>query len=106
MQGFGPKTKLEKTATTISGLEFKQLLIQLLNTQTICIRFRLIGEMWMPHFVRVHAVNEKVALFYEEKKDRYSLAKFNNIMQFELDERFQIFQPNYHYDVIPSPELE
>jgi hypothetical protein len=97
---------LEKSVTTFSGLELKQLLVQLIKLPGICFRFRLLGEMWIRHLTQVTAVHEKSALFYDEVQSKYYLVKINNIMQFEIDGRFQNFQPFFHYDVIPSVELE
>lgn len=99
--------KLEKKVTTsLNALELKQLLIQLVKLPQICFRFRLLGEMWMVNMMHVTAVNEKTVLVYDEIETRYHLVKINNIMQFEIDQRFQNFQPHFHYNVIPSRELE
>jgi hypothetical protein len=106
MQGFEYKTNLEKTGSSISGLELKQLLILLLKNDRICFRFRLLGEMWMQNLMTVTAVNEKTALFYDDGENKYYLVRYNSIMQFEIDHRFQNFQPHFHYNVQPSTELE
>jgi hypothetical protein len=106
MQSFDYKTNLEKTVASISALELKQLLIQLLKNPHICFRFRLIGEMWMQHLMSVNAINEKSVLLYDEVDNKHFLVRYNNIMQFEIDHRFQTYQPHFHYTVQPANELE
>lgn len=97
---------MEKTATSVIGLELKQLLIHLSESKNICFRFRIIGEMWMKRHMRVSSVNEKTALFYDEVDNKYYQVKLNNIIQFDLDDRFQNFLPHFHYTVSPSSELD
>src|SRR5687768_5236244 len=100
------ENKLEKNFTTISALELKQLLILLSKSSSICFRVRQLGEMWMTNLMRVHAVNEKSVLLYDENETKYYLVRLNNIMQFEIDARFQTYQPFFHYNVLPSRELD
>jgi|GEM_PF-1070932 len=106
MPGIDPKLKSEKNSTTISGLELKQLFHQLLMDSKISVRIRVPGEMWMQNFTSVHAVQDKTALLYDPLENRYHLVRFNGIMQFEIDQRFQVYQPHCHYNVNPSQELE
>ena len=100
------RNDLERSVTTFSGLELKQLMLNLTRVPNVCFRFRLLGEMWMKNLMQVTAVNEKTALFFDEVDTKYYLVRINNIMQFEIDGRFHNFQPFFHYNVIPSPELE
>ena len=97
---------LEKSVTTFSGLEVKQLLLHMTKLPNLCFRFRLLGEMWMKNLMQVTAVNEKTALFFDEVDMKYYLVRINNIMQFEIDGRFQNFQPFFHYNVVPSIDIE
>jgi hypothetical protein len=97
---------LERSVTTFSGLEVKQLLLHMIKLPNLCFRFRLLGEMWMKNLMQVTAVNEKTALFFDEVDMKYYLVRINNIMQFEIDGRFQNFQPFFHYNVVPSPDIE
>lgn len=97
--------KLE-TKSSITSLELKQLLVQLVEVPSICFRFRMLGEMWMKHLVHVTAVNEKTVLMFDDIETKYYLVKINNIVQFEIDSRFQTYQPFFHYEVRPSTELE
>jgi hypothetical protein len=100
---FGDSVK--KSTTMVSGLELKQLLIKLSEQPSICFRYRSIGELWMKNPMKVSAVNDSSVVLYDEKASRYQMIHINNIMQFELDERFQNFHRYFHYEVIPSPEL-
>jgi hypothetical protein len=103
MQGFDHYTV--KNSTAISALQLKQVLIQLSQQQGISFRCRLIGEMWMTNMMKVSHVTETSVMLYDEREAKYSIVAFNDIMQFEIDTRFQIFQPYYHYIVTPAPEL-
>jgi hypothetical protein len=91
--------------TLVSALELKQLLVLLSEQPFICFRCRPLGEMWMKNMMKVANVNETSVMLYDEKEFKYFVISINNIMQFEIDERFQAFQPYYHYEVTPSPEL-
>jgi hypothetical protein len=62
--------------------------------------------MWMKHHCRVSSVNEKNVLLWDEIDSKYYLLRLNNIMQFDLDNRLHNYQPHFHYDILPSPELE
>lgn len=97
---------VEKTSSAISSVELKQLLVLLSQSSTICFRFRLLGEMWMNNHMKVTNVRDNSVLFYDEVSAKYYLVKINNIMQFDIDNRLHYFQPHFHYDVFPSPELE
>ena|SRR5688572_674689 len=98
---------MEKTKSLISVLELKRLLIGLKEGRPdICIRYRLIGEMWVANFRRVIRVGEKGAFFNDEVSNTiFTIFDLTHVMQFEIDRRFQNFQPFFHYDVIPWPEI-
>jgi hypothetical protein len=97
---------LEKTISTITGLELKALLVQLASVPNICFRFRVVGEMWVKHLMHVISIKDHNVLLFDDKETKYYLVKINIIMQFEIDARFQNYQPFFHYTVKPSPELE
>lgn len=67
----------------------------------ICIRFRLLGELWAVHFLRVMRLSEKGVVLFDENAGLVSVSDLNFIMQFEIDKPFQGFQPYYHYEVTP-----
>lgn len=88
--------------TLISVLELRRLLVDLSEKRPdICIRFRLLGELWGVNFLRVARVNEKGAVLLDEIQGLVSISDLNFIMQFEIDRPFQGFQPYYHYEVTP-----
>ena len=91
--------------TLISVLELKRLMIDLAEKRPdICIRFRLLGELWSVHFMKVMRVGDKGAVLFDDSMGLVSVSDLNFIMQFEIDKPFQGFQPYYHYEVIPSSE--
>jgi hypothetical protein len=71
----------------------------------ICIRHRFIGQLWAINFSRVVRVTEKGVLLNDETSNKLiTISNLSQIMQFELDKPFQIYQPHFHYDVTPSKE--
>ena len=94
---------MTKHQTVISILELRSLLASLLDHRlNICIRFRLVGEMWQPHHMRVLRLTEKGVLLNDEVKNTLvSIPDLAQIMQFEIDVQFQVYQPHYHYEVSP-----
>lgn len=88
--------------TLISMLELKRLMVDLSEKRPdICIRFRLLGELWSMTFLRVMRVADKGAVLLDESHGLVSVSDLNFIMQFEIDKPFQGFQPYYHYEVTP-----
>ena len=67
----------------------------------ICIRFRLLGELWHTNLMRVIRTTEKGAVLLDEAQGLVSVSDLNFVMQFEIDKPFQGFQPYYHYEVTP-----
>lgn len=70
----------------------------------ICIRFRLLGELWSLNFLRVIRITERGVILLDETLGLVSVSDLSFIMQFEIDKRFQAFQPYYHYEVAPAPQ--
>lgn len=92
---------LSKTLIPVS--ELRRLIADLAEKRPdICIRFRLLGELWIVHFLRVMKATEKGGLFFDENNHLVSVADLSFVMQFELDKPFQGFQPFYHYEVTPA----
>ena len=88
--------------TLISVLELRRLLVDLGEKRPdICIRFRLLGELWNVNFLRVIRVTEKGSVLLDESLGLVSVSDLNFVMQFEIDRPFQGFQPYYHYEVTP-----
>lgn len=86
-------------------LELKRLLHSLKDSRPdICVRFRLMGEMWQSNHMRIIDIDERgVALNDEAANKLVFIRDLSHVMQFELDRAFQQYQPHYHYSV--SPEI-
>ena len=68
----------------------------------ICIRFRVLGELWHAQFMRVMRVTDKGVLLFDDTLGLVSVSDLNFVMQFEIEKPFQGFQPHYHYEVTPA----
>lgn len=86
----------------VAVLALRRLLVELKEHRPdICIRYRLMGQMWAQNFMRVIEVPERGVLLYDEHANKHiSIADLSKIMQFELDKSFQTYQPHNHYDVV------
>jgi hypothetical protein len=96
---------LEKSKNIISVIEFRQLLSGLADAGYICIRYRLIGELWSNNFFHVMSVDDKTAVLRNEHSHEYRMIEYAHVMQFEIDVRYHNYHPNFHYDVVPSPQI-
>ena len=94
---------MERPGSLISVSSFKKLLIELHDRRPdICVRVRLLGEMWVPNFLSIFHITEKGALFNDSPRNRMiHIGDLSNVMQFEIDRPFQGFQPFFHYEVQP-----
>jgi hypothetical protein len=92
---------VEKNKTLITMMELKRLLVELKDLRPdICLRYRLIGEMWKPNFMRIVDVNDKGAVLNDEVTNKLIfLHDLSHVMQFEIDAKFQYIQPHFHYNV-------
>jgi hypothetical protein len=84
-------------------LEFKRLLHELRDLRPdVGIRVRLMGEMWKSSHFKVFQVTEKgVALYDDATKRLVMVSDLSQIMQFELEQSFQKYEPHFHYSVDP-----
>jgi hypothetical protein len=92
--------------TLVSVLELRRLLVEILDKRPdICIRFRLIGEMWQNIHYRVVGLTDKGGVLNDEQTNKLIFINdLTQVMQFEIDQRFQQYQPHYHYEVRPFSE--
>lgn len=103
--------KVRDTNRLISVAELRRLLYSIRDHKVnVCIRFRKLGEMWKPNFMRVVDLNERGAIFSDQTINEFVFVlDLDEVMQFELDGRFQVFEPYNHYEVTPwepsSPQL-
>jgi hypothetical protein len=88
----------------IQVLELRRLLYELKDQQSdICVRFRLIGEKWQVSFMRVSELRaEGVVLINEYSNQIIAIKDLREIVQFEIDARYQNYQPHNHYNVEPA----
>ena len=90
----------------IAVLALKRLLVELKEHRPdICIRYRLLGQMWVNNFLRVVEITERGVILHDETNNTFiRIPEISAIMQFEIDRTFQSFQPHVHYDVVISGE--
>lgn len=85
-------------------IQLRQLLFALKEHRPdICIRYRLMGNMWTTNFLRVIKLTEKGVLLNDEISNKFiSITDLSHLIQFELDKPFQSYMPYFHYDVVTS----
>jgi hypothetical protein len=88
----------------VTTLKLRRLLHALKDSRPdICIRFRIIGQMWQMHYSKIIELNEHGGIFQNENAGSlYAIPDFNEIIQFEIDQRFQEYHPHFHYQLGPS----
>lgn len=91
----------------ITTLELNELLFQLIDQQpSTGVRIRLLGQLWQQSFMKIKTLDDAgLTLVDEAKGVRIHVTSLDNIMQFEIDQRFQAYQPHFHYDVSPGKEV-
>lgn len=84
-------------------LELRRLLYELKDQRPdICVRFRLLAEMWQPNFMRVIKLTENgVVLLSERNSESVFIKDLREIVQFEIDARYQNYHPHNHYHMEP-----
>lgn len=89
-----------KDATTFSLSHLKQALFDIKeHGPNVCVRFRFIGQMWQPNFVRIVNLTDTRVLVSDEVKNQLISFELNHVMQFEIDHRFKGLEPHNHYNV-------
>jgi hypothetical protein len=85
----------------VSIPELHQLLRSIIDMRpNVCIRFRLIGELWQTNFLTIIRLEENAAVFYDPRNDRNVLiSDLKLFIQFELDSHFQQYEPHFHYTI-------
>ena len=92
-----------KRSNTFSILQLKQHLIDIMeNGHGVCVRFRMIGELWQQNFSRIVNVSENRVLITHEEKDQLISLDLRSVMQFEVDKKFKGLEPYFHYEVVPE----
>ena len=95
--------KVRDASKAISVLELRKLLFDIRDHRVdVCVRFRRLGEMWKPNFMAIVDLNDKGAIFNDPTTNEFVFVMdLTDVMQFELDNRFQMYEPYYHYEVTP-----
>ena len=87
--------------SSINVIELKRLLHQIKDLRPdICVRVRLMGELWQNHYLRIIMLNESGVILNNEVINKLIIIQdLKTIMQLELDNIFQQYQPNFHYSI-------
>lgn len=95
---------MEKPPGVVDLLELKQLLTGLSDNPQLNIyfRYRLSGQRWHPHFTKVLSLTETGVTLVDLLSSKIlTIHDLLDIVQFEIDDRFHHYQPNFHYEVRP-----
>ena len=93
---------MEATTTLVSLSDLRKLLTSIRQyPQSVHIRFRALGQLWYPNFLRVMKIEQgKSVLFHDAIRDKFiTLADMGRIIQFELDSKQYRYEPDFHYQV-------
>ena len=96
--------QFEKPPGVVDLLELKQLLSGLADNPRLNVgfRYRLVGQRWYMHFTKVLSLTDTgVTLVYPPTSEIITVQDLLDIVQFEIDYRFQNYQPHFHYLVRP-----
>lgn len=102
MNSYDSYLKSRQPISRVPLLELKKLLVLLSeNVHTVSFRYRVLGQMWHPTFLRVQEVTEKGVFLRDESENKtIYISDLKWITQFELDGTLHTFAPNFHYDVV------
>src|SRR5205085_5231724 len=97
------KMRVKDASKVVTVPELRKLLYDLRDHRVdVLIRFRRLGEMWKPNFMTIVDLNDRGAIFNDATTNEFVFAMdLGDIMQFEIDNRFQMYEPFYHYEVTP-----
>jgi citrate lyase beta subunit len=92
---------MKEPRKTVKVQELLKLLMEVQQSNAdVNVRVRLMGGMWENNFMRVaRAATNVVMLTSKTTGKSLLLSDVSVIVQFELDTRFQHYQPNFHYNV-------
>ena len=83
----------------VSSEELRQILFHIQNpTLNICVRFRLLGQLWQTSFMRVILVIENGVVLHTDGENKLTVIKnLTEVVQFELDQPLFQYEPHFHY---------
>jgi hypothetical protein len=95
------KGRMNTNGNLISILELRRLLYTIVDGRlATCFRYRLLGTMWEPNFLRVVDITDNGVLLNDEQSNSYKcLTDLSQIMQFEIDVAVHNFLPHNHYEI-------
>jgi hypothetical protein len=85
----------------VSVIELKSLLFSVRDLRPdIYVRFRFLGEMWQTTHSRIIRMDDNGGVFCDVHTTQlYAVQDLNNVIQFEIDQSFQDFEPHFHYTI-------
>jgi hypothetical protein len=84
----------------VSVSELRRMLFELKALRPdIHIRFRLIGELWQPLYCQVALLTDKGVALNNADRKLLIIPDLKDVMQFELEQVFQKYQPHFHYTI-------
>jgi hypothetical protein len=96
--------KMDRTNNPITTPYLRHLLSDLDGRrQTVGIRFRILGEMWKPNFMRLVRLTDRGAIFMDESTQEFVFVpELMDIVQVEVEDRLLDLEPHFHYEVTPK----
>ena len=91
----------------ISVVELKGLLHSIADARPdICVRMRVLGEMWDQNFLAIESITDRGVLLKDTLTGKSILFRnLNDVIQFELETSFQSYDAFFHYWVSEVPEF-
>jgi hypothetical protein len=95
---------MNHASENVTVVALRRLLIELKQYQpNTGVRIRRLGEMWLPGFMRIIVVDDKGVVLNDETASKlYSISDLSSLVQFEIDQRYQQYQPHFHYNIVLS----
>ena len=92
---------MNTSSNLISVVELRRLLYTIADGHSEAwFRYRVLGEMWQPNFLRVVQITEQGLLLNDQITNSFKcLPDLTQIVQFEIDVAVHNFLPHNHYDV-------
>ena len=81
---------MTNTENPLNIAQLKSLLATIAdNKLNICVRFRMVGEMWQPNFMRVLKLTDEGVLLNDPIKNKLiTVRDLRQVIQVELDSQF------------------
>jgi len=100
-QNVEPVGEPSTAKSEITVLELRRLLHQIKDLRPdLCVRFRLMGELWQKNPLRIIKLTEIGVIVNDETGNKLIIIPdLKMVMQIELDFKFQQYQPNFHYSI-------